>query len=243
MSTCPVCGATATTLSIDRCCGECQAVLQWFQSRLDLVGYRPTESISLESSFASDLAIDSLDLVEIICDLEHDFDVSVSGNDAINIGTVGDAIACVHRVDKVASEVEAVCNAPGIAGRRRRGCGFNCQRSSLASGGRGDLTFNVGKVASSTTGAVHASVFTTARHSRSASRPLLKSRPRLHSRPLFVKIAHRQAAHRARRERSAPRPFCKSSSPVETSFATPQRIANCSATRRLWKSLRPTQLI
>ena len=107
-STCPVCGATATTLTIDRCCGECHGVLQWFQNRLDLVGYQPSQRVSLESSFAGDLAIDSLDLVEIICDLEHDFDVAVTGNDAINIGTVGDAVACVRRVNNV----EAVYDAP-----------------------------------------------------------------------------------------------------------------------------------
>ena len=111
-STCPVCGENATTLTIDRCCGECNHVLQWFQNRLDLVGYRPSERIALVSSFAGDLAVDSLDLVEIVCDLEHDFDVVVSGNDAIHIETVGDAIACVRHVGNVAPEIDSVCDAP-----------------------------------------------------------------------------------------------------------------------------------
>ena len=110
-SLCRVCGETASTFTIDRCCGDCNAVLQWFQNRLDLVGYRPSERISLASSFAGDLSIDSLDLVEIICDLEHDFDVAVSGNDAIHIGTVGDAIACVRHVGNVAPEIEVICDA------------------------------------------------------------------------------------------------------------------------------------
>lgn len=109
---CHVCGESASVFTIDRCCGECNAVLQWFQNRLDLVGYRPSQRISLQSSFACDLAIDSLDLVEIICDLEHDFDVTVSGIDAIHIGTVGDAIACVRRVDIAPAEIEAIYDAP-----------------------------------------------------------------------------------------------------------------------------------
>jgi acyl carrier protein len=111
-STCPVCGRAAATLTFDRCCGECNDVLQWFQNRLDLVGYRPTDRISLASSFAGDLAVDSLDLVEIICDLEHDFDVVISGNDAIHIGTVGDAVACVRHVAMPAPPVDIVSASP-----------------------------------------------------------------------------------------------------------------------------------
>lgn len=95
---CPVCKQTGKTVSLDTCCGECAAVLQWFQNRLELVGYRPSLRISLTSSFAGDLAIDSLDFVEIVCDLERDFKVVVLGSDAIQIATVGDAVACVRRM-------------------------------------------------------------------------------------------------------------------------------------------------
>ena len=111
-SICPICGQSALTLTADHCCGECDAVLHWFQNRLDLVGYRPLARISLGSSFAGDLAIDSLDLIEIICDLEHDFDLAISGNDAILITTVGDAVACIRRGGAVGAAFDIGCDAP-----------------------------------------------------------------------------------------------------------------------------------
>jgi len=109
---CPVCGTVAATLSADQCCGACDAVLDWFQTRLELTAYRPVSRVSLASLFARDLAVDSLDIIEIGCDLEHDFDVAITGDDALHINTVGDAIACVRRNSIVSVSPAVALDAP-----------------------------------------------------------------------------------------------------------------------------------
>lgn len=44
------------------------------------------------ASFIDDLGADSLDTVELIMELEKEFDVSIPDDDAEKIGTVGDAV-------------------------------------------------------------------------------------------------------------------------------------------------------
>ena len=48
--------------------------------------------ITDDASFAEDLDADSLDLVELIMDLEEGFGVKISDEEAQSIGTVGDAV-------------------------------------------------------------------------------------------------------------------------------------------------------
>ncbi len=48
--------------------------------------------VTLEASFIDDLGADSLDTVELIMELEKEFDVSIPDEDAENIVTVGKAI-------------------------------------------------------------------------------------------------------------------------------------------------------
>ena len=48
--------------------------------------------INPEASFTNDLGADSLDTVELIMELEKEFDVTIPDEDAENIATVGDAI-------------------------------------------------------------------------------------------------------------------------------------------------------
>ncbi len=50
-----------------------------------------------EASFVDDLGADSLDQVELIMAMEEEFDVSISDEDAENIGTVQDAIDYVQK--------------------------------------------------------------------------------------------------------------------------------------------------
>jgi len=50
------------------------------------------EAISMDSSFES-LKIDSLDMVEIVMDIEEEFDVSIE--DSENLKTVGDLVAFI----------------------------------------------------------------------------------------------------------------------------------------------------
>ena len=50
------------------------------------------QDISLETSFYDDLSADSLDLFQIITELEDEFNIEFSNEDAEKIKTVGDAI-------------------------------------------------------------------------------------------------------------------------------------------------------
>jgi len=49
--------------------------------------------VTLESSFQKDLGADSIDLVELIMELEREFDLSIPDEKAEEIKTVGDAIS------------------------------------------------------------------------------------------------------------------------------------------------------
>jgi acyl carrier protein len=48
--------------------------------------------VKLESSFKEDLEADSLDVVELVMELEDEFDLEISDEDAEKILTVGDVV-------------------------------------------------------------------------------------------------------------------------------------------------------
>ncbi len=50
------------------------------------------DDITLEANLRDDLKADSLDLVELIMDLEERFGVKISDEEAQGIGTVGEAV-------------------------------------------------------------------------------------------------------------------------------------------------------
>ncbi len=50
------------------------------------------EKITRESSFVNDLGADSLDQVELVMELEEEFDVNIPDDVAENIQTVGQAV-------------------------------------------------------------------------------------------------------------------------------------------------------
>lgn len=54
-------------------------------------------AVTPEASFTTDLGADSLDTVELIMELEKEFEVQISDEDAQKIGTVGDAIAHIEK--------------------------------------------------------------------------------------------------------------------------------------------------
>ena len=53
-----------------------------------------------EASFTNDLGADSLDTVELIMELEKEFDLSIPDEEAEKIATVGDAIAFIENAKK-----------------------------------------------------------------------------------------------------------------------------------------------
>lgn len=50
------------------------------------------EQVTMEASFRDDLEADSLDVVELVMELEDEFDLEIADEDAENINTVGDAV-------------------------------------------------------------------------------------------------------------------------------------------------------
>jgi acyl carrier protein len=58
----------------------------------ELLGIDEPDTITMESAFIDDLHADSLDAVEIILELEEEFDLTISDEDAEQIRTVGDAV-------------------------------------------------------------------------------------------------------------------------------------------------------
>ena len=58
------------------------------------------KEVTPEASFTNDLGADSLDTVELIMELEKEFDVQIPDDQAEKIATVGDAIAYIENAKK-----------------------------------------------------------------------------------------------------------------------------------------------
>ncbi|WML51970.1 acyl carrier protein [Neobacillus sp. PS3-12] len=62
---------------------------------IDRLGVEESK-ITLEASFKDDLGADSLDVVELVMELEDEFDMEISDDDAEKIATVGDAVNYIN---------------------------------------------------------------------------------------------------------------------------------------------------
>ena len=62
---------------------------------VDRLGVDESE-VKLEASFRDDLGADSLDVVELVMELEDEFDMEISDEDAEKISTIGDAISYIE---------------------------------------------------------------------------------------------------------------------------------------------------
>ena len=57
---------------------------------------KPKDEITEEKHFVNDLGADSLDTVELMMDIEDEFDLSIPEEEAQKIQTIGDAIKYVE---------------------------------------------------------------------------------------------------------------------------------------------------
>ncbi|WP_242319480.1 acyl carrier protein [Bacillus cereus group sp. BfR-BA-01349] len=63
---------------------------------VDRLGVEETEVVPA-ASFKEDLGADSLDVVELVMQLEDEFEMEISDEDAEKIATVGDAVTYIER--------------------------------------------------------------------------------------------------------------------------------------------------
>lgn len=54
------------------------------------------DKVTLEASFRDDLEADSLDVVELVMELEDEFDLEIADEEAEKIATVGDAVKYIE---------------------------------------------------------------------------------------------------------------------------------------------------
>ena len=58
------------------------------------------EQVTRQTSFQEDVGADSLDIVELVMELEEEFDIQIPDNDAEKIKTVGEAIDYIEKKQK-----------------------------------------------------------------------------------------------------------------------------------------------
>lgn len=54
--------------------------------------------VTMEASFKDDLEADSLDVVELVMELEEKFDMEIADEEAEKINTVGDAVNYINKL-------------------------------------------------------------------------------------------------------------------------------------------------
>lgn len=58
------------------------------------------EKVTPEASFKDDLGADSLDIAELVMELEDEFDMEIPDEDAEKITTVGDAVKYIESLEQ-----------------------------------------------------------------------------------------------------------------------------------------------
>lgn len=98
---CPVCGRNSETEPSypggDSCCSRCGQLLWWFQDRLSWDAAIAPERISLSNSFSEDIGMPSLEIVELVMELEEEFGITIPDEEAERIKTVADAIRYIEQ--------------------------------------------------------------------------------------------------------------------------------------------------
>ena len=117
---CPVCAQPGLLEFYDprgvALCPRCGHLLRRVQGRLVSL-YGALNGIALATAFLDDLGADSLDLVELVMQLEEEFGVQLTDEEAARIKTVEDAIRCIKRqLREEAAEPEAATDGGGERG-------------------------------------------------------------------------------------------------------------------------------
>ena len=73
-----------------------EKVIELMAERLNV----PAEKISAEKEIVKDLGADSLDVVEMLMNLEEEFSVTVPDEEAVNIKTVQDVVDLIENNKK-----------------------------------------------------------------------------------------------------------------------------------------------
>lgn len=61
---------------------------------------KPVDEITEDKEVVKDLGADSLDVVEMLMNLEEEFNITVPEEDAVNIKTVGDIVKIIDEKNK-----------------------------------------------------------------------------------------------------------------------------------------------
>ena len=98
---CQVCGRISTVEPSyppgDSCCSSCGSLLWWFRDRLSRnTGVNP-DLITPRTSFGKDLGADSLDIVELVMELESEYKITIPDHEAERIKTVAEAIVYIEQ--------------------------------------------------------------------------------------------------------------------------------------------------
>jgi acyl carrier protein len=97
---CPVCGKVSSVESSDptgdACCPSCGLLLWWFRDRLSHHTDKANDLITLTTAFDA-TGTDSLDLVELVMEIEEKFDLTIPDEEAERLKTVADVIRYIQQ--------------------------------------------------------------------------------------------------------------------------------------------------
>ncbi|HHW80061.1 MAG TPA: acyl carrier protein [Acholeplasmataceae bacterium] len=58
----------------------------------------PADQIALESKISEDLGADSIDAIELIMEVEEEFDIEIDDDAAMGIKTIGDLVDVINKL-------------------------------------------------------------------------------------------------------------------------------------------------
>ena len=96
-SGCPICGCELHAGDCKAPCSGCQELLEWCRQHLADLLEVPPEAITLRADLEHELGADSLDLVELVMEVEEYFDVQVPDEEALKqMRTLTDAVRYIQ---------------------------------------------------------------------------------------------------------------------------------------------------